>query len=147
MSVGIRKPGDQEKPMKLTPDQLAQYDRDGYLHFPEFFAKDEVEAMRREVARVATIDTEMVVREGTSKVPKIMFRMHEADGPTASAVMHAAVRLRCWNACTRCGATAPRFTTFRAITIDRSASSWVWRCRAWRSSCCGTRTSTSTTPR
>lgn len=79
--------------MKLTPAQIAQYDRDGYLHFPEFFSTTEVEAMRREVARVAAIETEMVVREGSERSPKAMFRMHEADGPTASPVFHAAVRL------------------------------------------------------
>jgi ectoine hydroxylase len=79
--------------MRLTADQIAQYDRDGYLHFPEFFSAAEVEAMRREVARVSRIDSEMVVREGTGQVPKAMFRMHEADGPTASPVFHAAVRL------------------------------------------------------
>lgn len=79
--------------MTLSPAQIAQYDRDGYLHFPEFFALAEVEAMRREVARVATIETEMVVREGSERNPKAMFRMHEPDGPTASPVFNAAVRL------------------------------------------------------
>ena len=79
--------------MKLTAQQIAQYDRDGYLHFPTFFAPAEVEAMRREVARVSKIDCEMVIREGGEKKPKIMFRMHETDGPTASPVMNAAVRL------------------------------------------------------
>mgnify|MGYP001408451011 CR=1 FL=1 len=79
--------------MQLTPDQIAQYDRDGYLHFPEFFSKEEVEAMRREVSRVSRIESEMVVREGSQEIPKIMFRMHESDGETASPVFHAAVRL------------------------------------------------------
>lgn len=79
--------------MKLTADQVAQYDRDGFLHFPELFTPREVEALRREVARVSEIECDMVVREGTAKVPKAMFRMHEADGPTASPAFHAAVRL------------------------------------------------------
>lgn len=79
--------------MTLTDAQIAQYDRDGFLHFPEFFSDAEVEAMRREVSRVSRLDSEMVVREGTQQVPKVMFRMHESDGPTASPVFHAAVRL------------------------------------------------------
>lgn len=79
--------------MKLTAEQLAQYDRDGYLHFEELLSADEVAALRREVARVSQIETEMVVREGTARVPKAMFRMHEADGPTASPAFQAAVRL------------------------------------------------------
>ena len=41
--------------MKLTPEQIAQYDRDGYLHFPELFSPQEVEALRREVAQVRRI--------------------------------------------------------------------------------------------
>lgn len=35
----------------------------------------------------------MVVREGSERRPKAMFRMHETDGPTASPVFQAAVRL------------------------------------------------------
>jgi ectoine hydroxylase len=79
--------------MKLTTAQISQYDRDGFLHFPEFFSEAEVAAMRGEVARVAAIETELVVREGAGRVPKAMFRMHETDGPTASPVFHSAVRL------------------------------------------------------
>ena len=79
--------------MTLTPAQIAQYDRDGYLLFDGFFTDIEVQAMRREVARVSKIESEMVVREGTARVPKAMFRMHETDGPTASPAFQAAVRL------------------------------------------------------
>ena len=79
--------------MKLTAAQIAQYDRDGYLHFPTFFSNDEVGALRREVARISRLDSELVVREGVSKVPKVMFCMHETDGDTASPAFHAVVRL------------------------------------------------------
>ena len=79
--------------MRLTADQIAQYDRDGFLHFPEFFSAAEVEALRGEVDRVGRIDSELVVREGTAKAPKVMFRLHEPDGPTASPAFNAAVRL------------------------------------------------------
>jgi ectoine hydroxylase len=79
--------------MRLTAEQIAQYDRDGFLHFPEFFSASEVKALRDEVARVGRIESELVVREGTAKVPKVMFRLHEPDGPTTSPAFHAAVRL------------------------------------------------------
>jgi len=79
--------------MKLSQAQVAQYQRDGFLVFPELFGRDEVEALRREVSRVALIEDEMVVREGAAGVPKVMFRMHESDGATASPIFHAAVRL------------------------------------------------------
>ena len=79
--------------MRLTADQIAQYDRDGFLHFPEFFSPAEVEALRGEVARVGRIESDLVVLEGAAKVPKVMFRLHEPDGPTASPAFNAAVRL------------------------------------------------------
>ena len=79
--------------MRLTADQIAQYDRDGFLHFPEFFSAAEVDALRGEVGRVGRIETELVVREGAANVPKVMFRLHEPDGPTASRAFNAAVRL------------------------------------------------------
>ncbi len=79
--------------MKLTPAQIEKYDRDGYLLFDGFFNADEVAALRREVARVSNIESEMVVREGTARVPKAMFRLHESDGQTASPAFHSAVRL------------------------------------------------------
>jgi ectoine hydroxylase len=50
--------------MKLTTQQIEQYHREGYLHFPEFFSKEEVAVLRREVARASRIDTEIVAREG-----------------------------------------------------------------------------------
>ena len=58
--------------MKLSKAQLEQYHRDGYLVFPELFSPDEVAIMRREVSRVSKIESEMVVREGESRVPKAM---------------------------------------------------------------------------
>ncbi len=79
--------------MRLAPAQIAQYDRDGYLLFDGLFNATEVEVMRREVARVSKVESEMVVREGTARAPKAMFRLHETDGPTASPAFQAAVRL------------------------------------------------------
>ena len=50
--------------MELTSEQVAQYDRDGFLVFPDLFSADEVTVLRREVERVSKINSEMVVREG-----------------------------------------------------------------------------------
>jgi ectoine hydroxylase len=79
--------------MRLTREQLAQYERDGFLIFPELFARDEIAVLRREAARVATVETEAVVREGQARAPKSLFRLHESDGPTASPAFRAACRL------------------------------------------------------
>ena len=80
--------------MKLGRTQIEQYHRDGFLQFPDLLSAEEVAILRREIARVSKIECEMVVREGESRVPKAMFRMHESDGPTASPAFHAAVRLQ-----------------------------------------------------
>ena len=70
--------------MRLTKEQIDRYDRDGFLVFPELFAPAEVAALRGEVDRVSRLDAEGIVREGEGGRPKIMLRMHERDGPTAS---------------------------------------------------------------
>jgi ectoine hydroxylase len=79
--------------MKLTRAQIEQYERDGFLIFPELFTRDEVDILRREAARVAEVESEMVVREGKAQAPKSMFRLHEKDGPTASPAFQALCRL------------------------------------------------------
>jgi ectoine hydroxylase len=79
--------------MKLSPAQIEQYNRDGFLVFPELFSRDEVAVLKREADRVARVESEMVVREGEARAPKSMFRLHEKDGPTASPAYHAACRL------------------------------------------------------
>jgi ectoine hydroxylase len=79
--------------MRLTAEQRARYERDGFLIFPELFQRDEIEILRREVARVAMVETDAVVREGEARAPKSLFRLHESDGPTASPPFRAACRL------------------------------------------------------
>ncbi len=79
--------------MRLTSEQVAQYERDGYLIFPALFSREEIEILRREAARVAMVETDAVVREGEARAPKSLFRLHEKDGPTASRAFHAACRL------------------------------------------------------
>ena len=49
--------------MKLSPQQLEQFDRDGFLVFPDLFARNEVAVLRREVARLSQVQSEEVVRE------------------------------------------------------------------------------------
>src|SRR5260370_31548892 len=79
--------------MRLTVEQRARYERDGFLIFDALFARDEIEVLRREVARVAKVETDVVVREGEARAPKSLFRLHESDGPTASPMFRAACRL------------------------------------------------------
>src|SRR5438309_2913597 len=77
--------------MQLTEQQVAQFNRDGYLIFPGRFSKAEVAVLRAETARLAHIQCETVIRERTGGVRSI-FRVHEADGATRSAAFRALVR-------------------------------------------------------
>ena len=78
--------------MELTPDQVAQYDEQGYLVFPDLFSLEEVDVLRSEVDRISKVNSPMVVREGEDGAVKIMFRLHEADGDTSSPAFGAACR-------------------------------------------------------
>lgn len=77
--------------MELTAAQRAQFEREGFLVFPDLFSAAEVAAMRQEVERLENVHADCVHREHTGGV-KSLFRAHEADGPTASPVFHALVR-------------------------------------------------------
>lgn len=78
--------------MTLTAEQVAAYDRDGYLIIPGLLSASEVGAMKADLARIQQIDTDHLVRERTGGVAKTIYRVHEADGPTTSPVFHAAAR-------------------------------------------------------
>ena len=77
--------------MELTAAQRAQFEREGFLLFPDLFSPAEVAAMRQEVVRLSDIHDESVAREHSGGV-KSLFRSHESDGPTASPVFRALVR-------------------------------------------------------
>src|SRR5687767_1946307 len=77
--------------MKLSAQQLAQFERDGFLIFPDLFSQAEIDALRAETARLSSIDAETVIRERTGGVRSI-FRVHEDDGATRSPAFRALVR-------------------------------------------------------
>ncbi|MBB3064263.1 MULTISPECIES: phytanoyl-CoA dioxygenase family protein [Limibacillus] len=78
--------------MHLSAEDLSNYRRNGFLVYPELFAADEVAAMKNELQRLEKIDTDHVVRERSSGSAKTLYRVHEADGPTASPPFFAAAR-------------------------------------------------------
>src|SRR2546430_14575927 len=77
--------------MNLSAQQLAQFERDGYVLFPSLFSKSEVAVLRAETARLSAVEAETVIRERTGGVRSI-FRVHEEDGATCSAAFRALVR-------------------------------------------------------
>jgi len=76
--------------MKLSASQIEQFNRDGYLLFPELFSQTEIDILKDEADRISQIDDRCVAREGTTGQVKAMFRLHETDGPTASGAYRAA---------------------------------------------------------
>jgi ectoine hydroxylase len=79
--------------MRLTPQQLETYDRDGFVVLDGLFTPAEVAAMKAELARVQQLDTDHLVREKSGDgVAKTIYRVHDAASPTASPVFHAAAR-------------------------------------------------------
>ena len=77
--------------MKLSAEQCAAYDRDGFLVFPNMLGADEVALLKAELARVGDIHDERVVRE-RSGGPRIVYGLHEKEGPTSSRAYEALVR-------------------------------------------------------
>ena len=76
----------------LTEQQIAQYDREGYLILPDWFSAAEVAVMKAELARLSHIQSEEVTRE-KSGTARTVFRVHDRDSATASDVYYAATRL------------------------------------------------------
>jgi ectoine hydroxylase len=76
--------------MELSAQELEQFDRDGFLVFPDLFSRHEVAILRREVARLGQVQADEVVREHTGGV-RTIFRVHENDGPTRSRPFRALV--------------------------------------------------------
>ena len=77
--------------MKLSAEQCAAYDRDGFLVFPNMLGADEVALLKAELARVGDVHDERIVRERTGG-PRIVYGLHEKEGPTSSRAYEALVR-------------------------------------------------------
>jgi ectoine hydroxylase len=80
--------------MKLTSSQLREYDDNGFVVLPNLFSVEEVQQMKSELRRIQGIDTDHLVREKSGGIAKTLYKVHETDSPTASAIFHSAVRSR-----------------------------------------------------
>ena len=61
--------------MKLTPEEIARFDEQGYLFFPSRFSSDEAAVLRRAADEVYAMDREEVWRE-SSGVARTAFAAH-----------------------------------------------------------------------
>lgn len=78
--------------MELSATQIADFNENGFLIFPELFSAAEIEMLKAELQRVEQIDGPEVVRERTGST-RMVFRTHDAGSPTASPPFYALARL------------------------------------------------------
>ena len=62
--------------MNLTAQQLADFDRDGYIALPELFSPAEAALLRREADRIYGEKRQEVVREKDGSTPRTAFAAH-----------------------------------------------------------------------
>jgi ectoine hydroxylase len=74
--------------MKLSADQLAAFDRDGYLFFPGLFSPEETKVLVDEVPRLYAQDRPENVREKGSDAVRTNFAAHLYSEPFARLARH-----------------------------------------------------------
>src|SRR5260221_4911965 len=74
--------------MKLTPAQLAAFDKDGYLFFPSLFKPEEIGVLLDEVPRLYAQRRPENVREKRSEAVRSNFAAHMYSKPFARLARH-----------------------------------------------------------
>jgi ectoine hydroxylase len=74
--------------MKLTPDQLAQFDRDGYLFFPGHFTTEETQSLLDAVPDLYSRREDYNVREKGKDAVRTNFAAHMYSEPFAKLARH-----------------------------------------------------------
>src|SRR6185503_20507776 len=74
--------------MKLSAEQVAQFDRDGYLFFPSLFTPQEIAVLLEEVPRLYAMRRPENVREKGSDAVRTNFAAHMYSKPFAKLARH-----------------------------------------------------------
>ena len=74
--------------MNLTKEQITQFDKDGYLFFPNLFSKEEVQNLSTEVPKLYDIREEYNYREKGSDLVRTNFAAHLYSKPFAKLARH-----------------------------------------------------------
>ena len=74
--------------MKLTPHQIEQFDRDGYLFFPSIFSPEEMKVLLDEVPKLYALRRPENVREKDSDAVRTNFAAHLYSEPFARLARH-----------------------------------------------------------
>ena len=62
--------------MKLTPEQIEQFDRKGYLFFPSLFSKEELAVLEAVVPEILEVERPSLTRENDRGVVRMVKGMH-----------------------------------------------------------------------
>jgi len=74
--------------MKLSPEQIDRFEREGYLFFPELFSREEVAVLKAEVPRLYAQHRPENVREKGSDAVRTNFAAHLYSYPFAKLARH-----------------------------------------------------------
>ncbi|MEO7391037.1 MAG: proline hydroxylase, partial [Ramlibacter sp.] len=74
--------------MRLTPEQLAQFDREGYLFFPAQFTREEMQSLAGEVPHLYSRREAYNVREKGRDAVRTNFGAHMYSQPFAKLARH-----------------------------------------------------------
>ena len=74
--------------MKLTPEQVAQFERDGYLFFPGLFSRQEMGVLCAEVPGIYAQHRPEIVREKDSDAVRTSFAAHTYNPAFAKLARH-----------------------------------------------------------
>jgi len=74
--------------MKLTKEQIKQFDEEGYLFFPSLFSKEETKTLQDEVPKLYERREEYNVREKDSDSVRTNFAAHMYSEPFARLARH-----------------------------------------------------------
>ncbi len=78
--------------MHLTAEQLEAYDRDGFLIIPDLISTEEVAQVKAALAKASKVEDERVIREKGGGDVRIVYGLHDTDGPTGDAAVAALAR-------------------------------------------------------
>jgi ectoine hydroxylase len=74
--------------MKLNTEQIAQYERDGYIFFPSLFTPTEMKVLLDEVPNIYAEQRPEIVREKDGKTPRTSFAAHTYNDAFAKLGRH-----------------------------------------------------------
>ncbi|NDF92764.1 MAG: proline hydroxylase, partial [Betaproteobacteria bacterium] len=74
--------------MKLTQQQLEQFEQDGYLFFPSLFSEQEMRVLRHEVPAIYREFRPEIIREKNGVTPRTSFAAHTYSDVFAKLARH-----------------------------------------------------------